>query len=68
MHSQPYHGSFADKLGSTWCFNPGYPEPAFAREAQTPNHILLDLKKSTATWNATSNVTGEMMQQQISLR
>ena len=67
-HSQPYIGSFADKLGVTWCFNPGYPDPAFAREAKIPNYILLDLKKATATWYATSNVTGEPIQQKISLQ
>ena len=67
-HSQPYTGSFADNLGETWCFNPGCPEPAFEREAKFPNHILLDLKKSTAIWYATSNVTGKPMHQQISLR
>ena len=54
IHFQPYRGSFADKLGSTWCFNPGYPDQRAAVNAPSPNHIVLDLAEKTATWNASS--------------
>jgi Icc-related predicted phosphoesterase len=53
LHLVPYHTSFATRLGKTWCFNPGHPPPAAARRASRPNHILLDLAKSQATWTAT---------------
>jgi len=53
LHLVPYHTSFATKLGKTWCFNPGHPPPIAARRASKPNHILLDLTKSKATWTAT---------------
>jgi predicted phosphodiesterase len=52
LHEQPYIGSFAEKIGSTWCFNPGHPDPQRAVKAKVPNHIELDLKARTATWNA----------------
>ena len=52
LHSQPYVGSFADKVGGTWCFNPGHPEhkEQLALSA-IPNHITLDLAAGTATWH-----------------
>jgi len=56
VHGQPYRGSFVDKVGSTWCFNPGRPVLTRAIRAKRPNHILLDLGMQTATWRATPNV------------
>lgn len=50
MHLQPYRGDFAERLGKTWCFNPGAPDEVAAATAQTPNHIVLDLSDSTAAW------------------
>lgn len=55
LHDQPYRQTFANKIGSTWCFNPGMPEPSVAAKAKFPNHILLDVHAGTATWNATPN-------------
>jgi predicted phosphohydrolase len=54
LHQQPYNGGFADRLASTWCFNPGYPDQRAAVNTSTPNHIVLDLAERTATWNASS--------------
>ncbi len=56
LHAQPYKGSFADKIGGTWCFNPGCPEPTRAMKSKIPNHIALNLSARTATWYATPNV------------
>ena len=56
IHGQPYAGSFADKLGKTWCFNPGVPVMFRALKAKVPNHIILDLSVGTATWHAKPNV------------
>lgn len=50
LHLQPYCGNFAEKIGTTWCFNPGVPDEVTAAKAATPNHISLDLKQGTATW------------------
>lgn len=55
-HGQPYKGDFADKIGNTWCFNPGRPVLSRAIRAKAPNHIILDLAAKTATWHATPNV------------
>ena len=53
LHDQPYRGAFADRIGPTWCFNPGTPPLARLRSAKQPNSILLDLENRTATWTAT---------------
>ena len=53
LHDQPYWGAFADRIGPTWCFNPGTPPLARLRAAKQPNSILLDLVNRTATWTAT---------------
>lgn len=37
--------SWAEKVGRTWCFNPGV-----ARNSPIPNHIVVDLAASTATY------------------
>ena len=55
MHDQPYRGSFADNIEGTWCFNPGYPSATPVKRAKIPNHIVLDLSDSTATWYATGS-------------
>ena len=55
IHVQPYRGSFADKLGETWCFNPGRPEQSHL--GSVPNHIVLDLRAGTATWHASPKKT-----------
>jgi hypothetical protein len=67
MHDQPYRGSFADSLEGTWCFNPGYPAGSFVQKSKIPNHIVLDLSDSTATWHATSNVGRAPIIKQIRL-
>ena len=51
IHLQPYRGDFAERLGKTWCFNPGCFDEADATVADIPNHIVLDLAKGTATWH-----------------
>jgi predicted phosphodiesterase len=56
IHAQPYSGAFADRIGATWCFNPGLPIPSRAVKAKVPNHIVLDTSARTATWHATPNV------------
>lgn len=56
LHDQPYDGSFADRLGGTWCFNPGHPMPPLAKRCRVPNHIVLDLADQTATWHASQNI------------
>ena len=53
IHDQPYRGGFADRVGSTWCFNPGTPPLIKFHSATQPNSILLDLESRTATWTAT---------------
>ncbi len=67
MHEQPYLGSFADNLGGTWCFNPGYPPGGSAKNAKVPNHIVLDLDARTATWHASSPRGGQPILKQIRL-
>lgn len=64
LHDQPYTGSFAEKIGSTWCFNPGQTS---ARMSPVPNHIMLDLAARTATWHAT-DPDGKTLKSRISLR
>ena len=67
LHDQPYVGSFADKIDNTWCFNPGYPLQSQVKKAKFPNHILLDLKQSTATWYATPPTGTLTLEKKISL-
>jgi Icc-related predicted phosphoesterase len=68
LHLAPYHTSFATRLGKTWCFNPGHPPPIAASRAPKPNHILLDLAKSQATWTAAPPQGSTPLTQTISLR
>jgi hypothetical protein len=49
-HLQPYRGNFAERMGATWCFNPGVPSDIDAAKAEKPNHISLDLKEGAASW------------------
>jgi predicted MPP superfamily phosphohydrolase len=53
IHGQPYTGAFADRIGPTWCFNPGVPPAGQMRGAKIPNHIVLDTGRRSATWHAT---------------
>ena len=50
MHLQPYRGDFLDRLGRTWCFNPGAAQETGVPFTHEPNHIILDLAEHTATW------------------
>lgn len=52
LHHQPYEGSFLDRIGRTWCFNPGFTKISW-QKTKTPNHIALDYQKKKATWSAT---------------
>lgn len=67
LHNQPYRGSFADRVGSTWCFNPGTPPLTRLRSAPQPNSILLDLAQRTATWTATHQKPRRPISQTVSL-
>lgn len=51
IHLQPYRGDFAERIGHTWCFNPGVPDNVVATTAAEPNHIVIDLTEGTATWH-----------------
>ena len=51
IHYAPYYGSFAQKMGTTWCFNAGYPTSTKAASAPFPNHIVIS--HGVATWRAT---------------
>lgn len=68
LHDQPYRGAFADRIGSTWCFNPGTPPLARLRSAKQPNSILLDLANRIATWTATHQRPRKPVAEQIFLR
>jgi Icc-related predicted phosphoesterase len=59
IHLQPYRGDFAERLGATWCFNPGVPDGLAAAAAEVPNHIVLDLSERAAVWHATAT-SGQM--------
>ena len=48
MHAQPCFGDFADRIGRTWCFNPGAPEAGGMHLANVRNHIILDTMAGTA--------------------
>lgn len=66
IHSQPYAGDFAERLGVSWCFNPGFPEGGLAA---APNHILLDLARGTATWHRNpEGKSGRPISKRINLR
>jgi Icc-related predicted phosphoesterase len=64
IHLQPYRGDFAERLGRTWCFNPGAPDEIGTAAAAEPNHIVIDTVESTATWHFT-NATGVARQKRI---
>jgi len=68
LHDQPYRETFADRIGRTWCFNPGMPIPSKASKAKVPNHILLDLNQGTATWQVTTNVGRSLISQTLQLK
>ena len=62
LHSQPYGGCFADKVGVTWCLNPGHPHDEMFGETElpiTPNHIFVDTEEMTAVWNASFFLNGK---------
>jgi predicted phosphodiesterase len=65
QHEQPYLGTFAEKVASTWCFNPGHPELQCAAKSPIPNHIILNLTEKTASWYASS--PGGLIQKTISI-
>lgn len=46
VHNSPFreHGSWIDKIGETWVFNPGY------EMSSLPPYIVLDLEKMQAKW------------------
>lgn len=46
VHNSPFRedGSWIDKVGETWVFNPGHEMGAL------PSHIILDLEEMQATW------------------
>jgi hypothetical protein len=55
LHHQPYLDGFAERLKTTWCFNPGAsktPPPGHPAPPE-PNHIVLDIKEGCAQWHAT---------------
>jgi len=53
LHLQPYRGNFAERLGPTWCFNPGVADGLAAASVDRPNHVVLDLCQGMATWHFT---------------
>lgn len=67
IHQQPYHGDFAERLGSTWCFNPGSSE-GIEPAAEIPNHIVLDIAEDTATWHFTERGMPEQQTRRVRLR
>jgi predicted phosphodiesterase len=67
LHDQPYRGAFADRVGSTWCFNPGTPPLARLRSSKQPNSILIDLTDRIATWTATHQRPRRPISETISL-
>jgi len=58
IHGQPYQpdGGFAERIGKTWCFNPGVP---LQQKARTPNYVWLDTVALTAVWHATAIASNE---------
>lgn len=67
IHQQPYHGDFAERLASTWCFNPGWPEEDEVA-TEIPNHIVLDLREGAATWHFTKPGATGQQTRRIALR
>ena len=49
LHDQPFleGGAFCDRIGNTFCFNPGQVHP---RSSRIPNHILLDTTSGEGKW------------------
>lgn len=68
LHLQPYRGDFAQPIGATWCFNPGVPDGFGAATATEPNHIIVDLARSTATWHFTSAGGSDRKKRTVDLR
>lgn len=52
LHHQPYEGNFAERMGGTWCFNPGFAKMTPSGPS-LPNHVVLDLREGVASWCAT---------------
>lgn len=52
LHHQPYEGSFSERVGKTWCFNPGFAKKASSGRP-IPNHVVLDIREGVASWCAT---------------
>ncbi len=69
LSGQPYepNGAFADTIGRTWCFNPGFPPSRKLSEAKMPNDILLDTVARTAVWHASQSVGRERVKQTLPL-
>jgi len=69
IHGQPYHphGNFAERIGTTWCFNPGAPSVAQTEHANVPNHILLDTVAEHAVWHAKPMLGTETILHRISI-
>jgi len=68
IHLQPYRGGFAERLGATWCFNPGVPDSAEGATAKQPNHISLDFAEGTAIWSFTKPNGGPRETHALKLR
>jgi Icc-related predicted phosphoesterase len=51
VHQAPFveHGSWSDRIGSTWVFNPGQ------QNGPVPAHVLIDLDQDTAVWTSASD-------------
>ena len=68
IHLQPYRGDFAERVGRTWCFNPGVPEDLAAATAERPNHIVIDLSENTAIWQFTPARGAAQQKRRLRLR
>lgn len=68
LHEQPSIGSFADRIGKTWCFNAGAPSIGQVEHAGVPNHIVIDTATQTAIWFATPTTGPKLIQESICLR
>ncbi len=67
IHLQPYRGNFAERLGATWCFNPGVPDGMAGAMADEPNHIAFDLVEGTADWHFTPTVGARQEKRRVEL-
>ncbi|PAW79078.1 MAG: hypothetical protein B9S32_03740 [Verrucomicrobia bacterium Tous-C9LFEB] len=67
MHSRPYEadGHWADRIDSTWCFNPGRPEASPIGMA--PNYVVLDTSTRIASWNFWDESTAQFQTQTLQL-